>query len=167
MFSLKYILRSGVCFAFLEINRKNLWQTQNYSIKTSLKLGWWWNCRNWIDSNYISFFFTISSTVFVSAVLNLAELAGMSDVVRNSQKILYFHENQLVYPVRKQQDRDFQYGYNQIVSWLGSYVFIYVFFSYYSWYCVPFHYVMLLMKCYCFCTLIGDKKNHILNFSHL
>lgn len=66
---------------------------------------------------FVFIFIFILSTVFVSAVLNLAELVGMSDIVRNSQKILYFHENQLVYPVRKQQDRDFQYGYNQIVSW--------------------------------------------------
>lgn len=33
------------------------------------------------------------------------------------KKILYFHENQLVYPVRNQKERDFQYGYNQIISW--------------------------------------------------
>ena len=30
---------------------------------------------------------------------------------------LYLPKNQLVYPVRKQQERDFQYGYNQIISW--------------------------------------------------
>ena len=66
---------------------------------------------------YVFFCFQLLSTVFVSAVLNLAELVGLSDVVRNSRKILYFHENQLVYPVRKQQDRDFQHGYNQIISW--------------------------------------------------
>jgi len=54
----------------------------------------------------------------VSAVINLAELVGLCGAIRSAHKVLYFHENQLVYPVRKQQDRDFQYGYNQIVSWL-------------------------------------------------
>ena len=35
---------------------------------------------------------------------------------------MYFHENQLVYPVQQKQDRDFQYGYNQILSSLGTYL---------------------------------------------
>ena len=31
-------------------------------------------------------------------------------------KILYFHENQLCYPVQNVKERDFQFGYNQITS---------------------------------------------------
>lgn len=31
-------------------------------------------------------------------------------------KVLYFHENQIVYPVQQAKERDFQYGYNQILS---------------------------------------------------
>lgn len=54
--------------------------------------------------------------LFVSAVLNLAELLGLRPDLKDAKKILYFHENQLVYPVRKQKDRDFQFGYNQIMS---------------------------------------------------
>ncbi|KAM3916455.1 tRNA-queuosine alpha-mannosyltransferase [Leptodactylus fuscus] len=56
--------------------------------------------------------------LFTSAVLNLAELVALRPDLGKLRKVLYFHENQLVYPVRKNQDRDFQYGYNQILSCL-------------------------------------------------
>lgn len=56
-------------------------------------------------------------TLFTSSVLNLAELIGLRPDLNQLKKVLYFHENQLIYPVRKQQERDFQYGYNQIISW--------------------------------------------------
>lgn len=55
--------------------------------------------------------------LFASSVLNLAELVALRTDLAPLKKLLYFHENQLIYPVRKQQDRDFQYGYNQILSW--------------------------------------------------
>ncbi|XP_072039279.1 tRNA-queuosine alpha-mannosyltransferase-like [Amphiura filiformis] len=54
--------------------------------------------------------------LFASSVLNLAELVALRPDLSTTHKILYFHEHQLVYPVRKQQERDFQYGYNQILS---------------------------------------------------
>merc|ERR1711973_823980 len=57
-------------------------------------------------------------TLFTSSVLNLAELIGLRPDLNQLKKVLYFHENQLIYPVRKQQERDFQYGYNQILSCL-------------------------------------------------
>ncbi|KAK7469772.1 hypothetical protein BaRGS_00036199, partial [Batillaria attramentaria] len=56
--------------------------------------------------------------VFASSVLNLAELVALRPDLAALHKVLYFHENQLQYPVRKQQGRDFQYGYNQILSCL-------------------------------------------------
>ncbi|KAJ8393779.1 hypothetical protein AAFF_G00056940 [Aldrovandia affinis] len=56
--------------------------------------------------------------LFASSVLNLAELAGLRPDLARLKKVLYFHENQLVYPVRKSQQRDFQYGYNQVLSCL-------------------------------------------------
>lgn len=55
-------------------------------------------------------------TLFASSVLNLAELVALRPDLSSLHKVLYFHENQLLYPVRKQQERDFQYGYNQIIS---------------------------------------------------
>ncbi|XP_016094263.1 glycosyltransferase-like domain-containing protein 1 isoform X2 [Sinocyclocheilus grahami] len=54
--------------------------------------------------------------LFTSSVLNLAELVALRPDLARLKKVLYFHENQLVYPVRKSQERDFQYGYNQILS---------------------------------------------------
>ncbi|XP_041700100.1 glycosyltransferase-like domain-containing protein 1 [Coregonus clupeaformis] len=56
--------------------------------------------------------------LFASSVLNLSELVALRPDLATLKKVLYFHENQLVYPVRKSQDRDFQYGYNQVLSCL-------------------------------------------------
>uniref|UniRef100_A0A4W3IRX3 tRNA-queuosine alpha-mannosyltransferase n=2 Tax=Callorhinchus milii TaxID=7868 RepID=A0A4W3IRX3_CALMI len=56
--------------------------------------------------------------LFTSSVLNLAELVALRPDLAKLKKVLYFHENQLVYPVRKSQERDFQYGYNQVISCL-------------------------------------------------
>lgn len=50
-------------------------------------------------------------------MLNLCELVALRPDLAALKKVLYFHENQLVYPVRRDQDRDFQYGYNQVLSW--------------------------------------------------
>ena len=55
--------------------------------------------------------------LFASSVLNLAELIGLRKDLSALKKIVYFHENQLVYPIRQYKDRDFQYGYNQILTW--------------------------------------------------
>ncbi|XP_023228453.1 glycosyltransferase-like domain-containing protein 1 isoform X2 [Centruroides sculpturatus] len=56
--------------------------------------------------------------LFASSVLNLAELIALRGDLTKLHKVLYFHENQLLYPVEKRQERDFQYGYNQIISCL-------------------------------------------------
>ena len=53
----------------------------------------------------------------MSSVINLCELIALRQDMAKLHKIVYFHENQLVYPVRKQQERDFQHGYSQILSW--------------------------------------------------
>nr|XP_028601232.1 glycosyltransferase-like domain-containing protein 1 isoform X7 [Podarcis muralis] len=55
--------------------------------------------------------------LFASSVLNLTELVALRPDLGKLKKVLYFHENQLTYPVQKCQERDFQYGYNQILSW--------------------------------------------------
>lgn len=84
-------------------------------------------------------------SLFLSATMNLCDLLALRDDLKHLKKVLYFHENQLVYPVRKQQDRDFQFGYNQILSWLvlrftacahnvvEEYIYIYVY-SIVSWF---------------------------------
>lgn len=60
--------------------------------------------------------------LFCSSVLNLTELLGLCPMLadRSVRKIVYFHENQLVYPVRAAKERDFQYGYNQILTALAA-----------------------------------------------
>ncbi|XP_048341642.1 LOW QUALITY PROTEIN: glycosyltransferase-like domain-containing protein 1 [Sphaerodactylus townsendi] len=56
--------------------------------------------------------------LFASSVLNLTELVALRPDLGKLKKVLYFHENQLIYPVQKCQETDFQYGYNQILSCL-------------------------------------------------
>ncbi|XP_063743968.1 glycosyltransferase-like domain-containing protein 1 isoform X3 [Eleginops maclovinus] len=63
--------------------------------------------------------------LFSSSVLNLCELVALRPDLAQLKKVLYFHENQLVYPVRKEQQRDFQYGYNQVLSCLVADVVVF------------------------------------------
>lgn len=55
--------------------------------------------------------------LFCSSVVNLAELLGLRHDLHRLKKIVYFHENQMVYPVREIKERDVQYAYNQIITW--------------------------------------------------
>ncbi|EAT43143.1 AAEL005395-PA [Aedes aegypti] len=59
-------------------------------------------------------------TLFTSSVLNLAELIGLRPDLAICRKIVYFHENQLNYPVREIKERDCQYGLNQIMTCLSA-----------------------------------------------
>ncbi len=63
--------------------------------------------------------------------MNLAELIAIRTDLAHTKKVVYFHENQLTYPVRKEstrnkrqieckEQRDFQYGYNQIITTLTA-----------------------------------------------
>lgn len=56
-------------------------------------------------------------TIFTTTVLNLAELVGMRPDLTTCKKIVYFHENQLIYPVQIIKERDCQYGLNEIMTW--------------------------------------------------
>lgn len=58
--------------------------------------------------------------LLASGVLNLAELLGLRPDLAPLRKLLYMHENQLAYPVQKDQQRDYQYGYNQVASCLAA-----------------------------------------------
>lgn len=57
------------------------------------------------------------TVLFCSCVVNLAELLGLRPDLQGLKKVVYFHENQLVYPIRDIKERDVQYAYNQIISW--------------------------------------------------
>nr|CAH7746753.1 unnamed protein product [Callosobruchus chinensis] len=59
-------------------------------------------------------------TLWCSSVLNLAELLGLRPDLNKCRKIVYFHENQLIYPVQQIKERDIQYALNEINSCLAS-----------------------------------------------
>ena len=49
--------------------------------------------------------------VFCSDMLNLAEFTALIPVeIASLPKVIYFHENQLTYPVRVQDERDYQFA---------------------------------------------------------
>nr|XP_054931748.1 glycosyltransferase-like domain-containing protein 1 isoform X1 [Dermacentor andersoni] len=54
--------------------------------------------------------------LMASGTLNLAELLGLRPDLLPLRKLLYMHENQLAYPLQKEKQRDYQYGYNQVAS---------------------------------------------------
>ncbi|XP_049885327.1 glycosyltransferase-like domain-containing protein 1 isoform X2 [Pectinophora gossypiella] len=54
--------------------------------------------------------------LFCTSVLPLAELLGLRPDLIRLKKLVYFHENQLEFPVRITKERDFQYGYNEILT---------------------------------------------------
>lgn len=71
----------------------------------------------WGTSSSSWWFSLVPRVLFSSSVLNLCELVALRPDLAGLKKVLYFHENQLVYPVRQHKERDFQYGYNQLLSW--------------------------------------------------
>ncbi len=59
--------------------------------------------------------------VFCSDMLNLAEFRGLAPKdMRDLPSVMYFHENQLTYPVRHEDERDFHYVVSNIISCLAS-----------------------------------------------
>ena len=57
--------------------------------------------------------------VFCSDMLNLAEFRGLSPAaVHRLPAVLYFHENQLTYPVQEESERDYHFAFSNIVSGL-------------------------------------------------
>ncbi len=59
--------------------------------------------------------------VFCSDMLNLAEFKGLCDHgISGIRTVLYFHENQLTYPVRAESERDYQFAMTNITSALAA-----------------------------------------------
>jgi glycosyltransferase involved in cell wall biosynthesis len=59
--------------------------------------------------------------LFCSDMLNLAEFLGLAGpAVRDLPSLLYFHENQLTYPVQVESERDYQFGLTNMTSALAA-----------------------------------------------
>lgn len=58
--------------------------------------------------------------IWASAYVPLAELYGLAPALQGVPAVLYFHENQLAYPVREARERDHHFGFTQLVSALAA-----------------------------------------------
>lgn len=59
--------------------------------------------------------------IFCSDMLNLAEFKGLAPTpVRSLPAVIYFHENQLTYPVRFESERDFQFALTNMTGALAA-----------------------------------------------
>ncbi|KPL09459.1 hypothetical protein AMJ71_06350 [candidate division TA06 bacterium SM1_40] len=65
-------------------------------------------------------------TVFCSSYLNLAEFLGLIGArIGRPRTIVYFHENQLTYPVRDENERDYHFGITNITTALAAHVVVF------------------------------------------
>jgi len=59
--------------------------------------------------------------LFCSDMLNLAEFAALApDGIAGLPKVIYFHENQLTYPVRAEDERDYQFAMTNLTGALAA-----------------------------------------------
>jgi len=59
--------------------------------------------------------------LFCSDMLNLAEFLGLADgALGKVASVVYFHENQLTYPVRFESERDYQFGVTNLTTALAA-----------------------------------------------
>jgi glycosyltransferase involved in cell wall biosynthesis len=58
--------------------------------------------------------------LFCSDMFNLAEFKGLTGDYLNIPSILYFHENQLTYPVRQKSFRDYQFVFTNMTSAMAA-----------------------------------------------
>ncbi|MEM9388068.1 MAG: DUF3524 domain-containing protein [Pseudomonadota bacterium] len=86
---------------------------------------WKWRMRGAAVHFSLSHADTLSKpydVVLASAFLPLAELRGLVPALSTIPTVLYFHENQLAYPVQHEaaDGRDHHYGFTQLVSALAA-----------------------------------------------
>ncbi|RKY11719.1 MAG: DUF3524 domain-containing protein [Planctomycetota bacterium] len=105
------------------------WQSHSghdFSLLTLPPSKWKWRMRH----AAISFAQQVNALVksgekwdvlFCSDMLNLAEFCGLADEsIRRLPKVVYFHENQLSYPVQVESERDYQYCMTNITTAMAA-----------------------------------------------
>lgn len=58
--------------------------------------------------------------ILCSDMMPLAELYGLAPGLRGLPAVAYFHENQLTYPVRRQEERDLHFGLTNLTAALAA-----------------------------------------------
>ena len=59
--------------------------------------------------------------VFATDMMNFAEFLALAPkILRNAEKILYFHENQLTYPDSSKTEKDYHYAFTNFVSAMAA-----------------------------------------------
>lgn len=86
---------------------------------------WKWRMRGsaaWFALHHADALSRPYDLVFACAYLPLAELLGLAPALAAAPRVLYFHENQLAYPVREAWSgrRDLHFGFTQLVSGLAA-----------------------------------------------
>ena len=86
---------------------------------------WKWRARGaaaWFALEHAAELAAAYDLLFVSAYLPLAELLGLVPALARVPRLLFFHENQLVFPVRDEWsgERDLHFGFTQLVSALAA-----------------------------------------------
>ncbi len=110
--------------AFLDGWKKH--SGQDFTLLTLPPSKWKWRMRH----AAISFARQVNELVksggkwdvlFCSDMLNLAEFCGLVDEsIRQLPKVVYFHENQLTYPVQVASERDYQYCMTNITTAMAA-----------------------------------------------
>lgn len=86
---------------------------------------WKWRMRGaaaWLAERHRAELERGFDLLFASSFLPLAELVGLVPSLSRTPRVLYFHENQLAFPVRREHvgGPDHHYGFTQMVSCLAA-----------------------------------------------
>ncbi len=94
------------------------WSLPGYKWKWRMRHGAITFAQQWAEAGKTEY---APDVLFCSDMLNLAEFLGLAPApLRNCPSVLYFHENQLTYPVRHSDERDLQFAMTNMTSALAA-----------------------------------------------